>query len=69
MSCFQKIRVLTLALRRRQFKAALAKQCKAVGLSYIQISLDMPVRWSSTKVMLEKFYNMKDHCCYGCTAL
>ena len=60
MSCFQKIRVLTLALRRRQFKSALEKQCRATGISYVQIPLDMPVRWSSTKVMLEKFYSMRD---------
>lgn len=60
VSCFQKIRVLTLVFRRRQFRDVLEKQCRALGIKHYSIPLDMPVRWSSTHTMIEKFYSMKD---------
>ena len=60
VSCFQKIRALTLVFRRRQFRDALKKQCQALGVKNYSIPLDMPVRWSSTHTMIEKFYSMKD---------
>lgn len=60
VGCFQKLRILTLVFRRRQFKHALKTQCKALGLDYRSIPLDMPVRWSSTHEMIERFYSMKD---------
>ena len=57
VSCLQKIRILTLVFgRRRQFKDALEKQCRALGIHIT----DMPVRWSSTHTMIDKFYRMKD---------
>jgi hypothetical protein len=37
---------------RRQWKDALEKQCKAANIEFRQLSLDMPVRWSSTYHML-----------------
>jgi hypothetical protein len=37
---------------RRQWKDALKKQCKAANIEFKQLSLDMPVRWSSTYYML-----------------
>ena len=61
VSCLQKIRILTLVFgRRRQFKDALEKQCRALGIKHYSIPIDMPVRWSSTHTMIDKFYRMKD---------
>jgi hypothetical protein len=37
---------------RRQWKDALKKQCEAANIEFKQLSLDMPVRWSSTYYML-----------------
>ncbi len=59
ISCFQKIRVLSLALHRRGLPISLETQCKVTNIQCYTIPLDMPVRWSSTKVTLEKFYSMK----------
>ena len=61
VSCLQKIRILTLTFgRRRQFRDGLEKQCRALGIKHYSIPINMPVRWSSTHTMIDKFYRMKD---------
>src|SRR5882762_6741567 len=61
VSCLQKIRILTLIFgRRRQFRDGLEKQCRALGIKHYSIPINMPVRWSSTHTMIDKFYRMKD---------
>jgi hypothetical protein len=56
VSCLQKIRILTLTFgRRRQFRDGLEKQCRALGIKHYSIPINMPVRWSSTHTMIEKF--------------
>ena len=46
--------------RRRQFRDGLEKQCRALGIKHYSIPINMPVRWSSTHTMIDKFYRMKD---------
>ena len=61
VSCLQNIRILTLTFgRRRQFRDGLEKQCRALGIKHYSIPINMPVRWSSTHTMTDKFYGMKD---------
>ena len=62
VSCLQKIRILTLIFgrRRRQFRYGLEKQCRALDIKHYSIPINMPVRWSSTHTMIDKFYRMKD---------
>src|SRR6267378_5442925 len=61
VSCLQNIRILTLTFGpRRQFRDGLEKQCRALGIKHYSIPINMPVRWSSTHTMIDKFYRMKD---------
>jgi hypothetical protein len=59
-SVLNKSRSLTLVFRRRGFKKALERQCKALGIKYHAIPLDMPVRWSSTGIMIDSFLSLKE---------
>ena len=60
VSCLQKIRILTLTFgRRRQFRDG-KMQCRTLGIKHYSIPINMPVRWSSTHTMIDKFYRMKD---------
>jgi hypothetical protein len=58
-SVLNKSRSLTLVFRRRGLKKALERQCKALGIRYCAILLDMSVRWSSTSTIIDSFLSLK----------
>jgi hypothetical protein len=59
-SILNKSRSLTLVFRRHGFKRALERQCQALGIKYHAIPLDIPVRWSSTGVIIDSFLTLKE---------
>jgi hypothetical protein len=59
-SALYKARTETIIFRNRRLpRHQLIRQYRSFGIKYRRIPLDMPVRWSSTAIMLEIFLSMK----------
>jgi hypothetical protein len=59
-STLYKSRTETIIFRNRRLpRHQLIRQCRSFSIKYRRISLDMPVRWSSTAIMLGIFLSMK----------
>ena len=53
-SCFYKIRSLSIIFKLRRLpRIQLKRMCNLLGIVYIDLMCDMPIRWNSTDKMLK----------------